>query len=164
MELRGKVALVTGAGRRVGAAIAESLGAQGMRVAVHYRTSKTEARATMARVEAAGGEAWCVAADLGVGSAPGQLIDNVVAHFGALHVLVNSAASMERTPFAQTTVDEWDRILALNSRSLFFLCQAAAPHMAGGGAIVNLADLVAFETWPAYIPHGVSKNAVVYLT
>ncbi len=164
MELRGRVALVTGAGRRIGAAIAESLGAQGMRVAVHYRTSRAEADDTRVRVQAAGGEAWCVAADLAQGSAPQQLIDDVVAHFGALDVLVNSAASMERTPFGQTTVEEWDRILAVNSRAVFFLCQAAAPHMSSGGAIINLADLAAYETWPGYLPHGVSKHAVVYLT
>jgi pteridine reductase len=164
VELLGKVALVTGAGRRIGAVIAESLGAHGMRVAVHYRTSKSEAEATVARVEAAGGEAWCVAADLGQASAPQQLIRDVVAHYGALDVLVNSAASMERTPFAETTSEEWDRILALNTRAPFFLCQAAAPHMASGGAIVNIADLAAFETWPGYVAHGVSKSAVVYLT
>lgn len=164
MELRGKVALVTGAGRRVGAAIAESLGAQGMRLAVHYRTSKLEALATATRIEDAGGEAWCVAADLEQPAGPAQLIGDVVAHFGTLDVLVNSAASMVRTPFAETTVEEWDRIIALNTRAPFFLCQAAAPHLAAGGAIVNIADLAAFETWAGYVPHGLSKAAVVYLT
>lgn len=164
MELKGRVALVTGAGRRIGAAIAESLGAERMRVAVHYRSSKSEALETKARVERAGGEAWCVPADLAQGAEPQRLIDDVVAHFGSLDVLVNSAASMERTPFGKTTVEDWDRIHAVNCRAVYFLCQAAAPHMVSGGAIVNMADLAAFETWPGYIPHGVSKSSVVYIT
>jgi pteridine reductase len=164
VELRGKVALVTGAGRRVGAAIAESLGARGMSVAVHYRTSRPDADATAARVSAAGGEGWPVPADLADPAAPEQLVRAVAEHFGAVHVLVNSASSMQPTPFADITVDDWERILTVNARAPFFLSQAAAAYMTGGGAIVNIADLAAMETWPNYVPHGISKNALVYQT
>ncbi|MBV6522976.1 MAG: Glucose 1-dehydrogenase 2 [Gemmatimonadaceae bacterium] len=164
MELRGKVALVTGAGRRIGAAIAESLGGEGMSVAVHYRTSREGAELTRARVEAAGGRAWCVEGDLAQRDSASQLVDRVADRFGGLDVLINSAASMERTPFGTITVDDWDRILAVNSRAPFFLAQAAAAHMRSGGAIVNIADLAAFEIWPNYVLHGASKAAIVYLT
>jgi pteridine reductase len=89
----------------------------------------------------------------------------VVAKFGALDVLVNSAAVMVRTPFGETTPEQWNAIMALNHRAPFFLAQAAAPHLrAAQGVIVNIADLAAFETWPAYLPHGISKAGVVYLT
>ena len=164
MELRGRVALVTGGGRRVGRAIAEALGGRGMRVAVHFNGSAAGAADTARAVAAAGGEARTFQADLSDGGAPARLVDAVAAAFGALDVLVNSAATMERTPVGTVTVEAWDRAFALNLRAPFFAAQAAAAHMAGGGAIVNIADLAAFETWPGYVPHGITKAGVVQMT
>jgi pteridine reductase len=91
-------------------------------------------------------------------------VDEVSGAMGALHVLVNSAAVMERTPVGSVTPAQWDAMMALNLRAPFFAAQAAAPHMRDGGVIVNVADLAAYETWPAYVPHGVSKAGVVQLT
>jgi len=165
MELRGRIALVTGAGHRVGRAIAVSLGARGMRVAVHYNAAEEGAIETVRLIKEAGGEAQIFAADLTDATVPPTLIANVVEKFGGLDVLVNSAAVMVRTPFGETTPKQWDDIMALNIRAPFFLAQAAAPHLrAAKGVIVNIADLAAFETWPAYLPHGISKSAVVNLT
>jgi pteridine reductase len=79
-------------------------------------------------------------------------------------VLVNSAAVMERTPVGGVTVEAWDAMFALNLRAPFFAAQAAAARMTVGGAIVNIADLAAFETWPGYVPHGISKAGVVQMT
>jgi pteridine reductase len=136
-----------------------------MRVAVHYHASDSGARETARQIEAAGGTAWIVAADLTSDDAPNALLAAVTDEFGALDVLVNSSAVMERTPFGETTAAQWDAIMALNLRAPFLLAQAAAPHLARArGAIVNIADLAAFETWPAYIPHGISKAGVVYMT
>jgi pteridine reductase len=165
MELAGGAALVTGAGRRVGQAIAIALGARGMRVAVHYHGSADGARDTVAAIERAGGSARAFAADLSDASATPELVRTVVDSFGGLHVLVNSAGIMLRTPVGQTTPDEWDRIFAVNLRAPFFAAQAAAPHLrAHRGAIVNIADLAAFETWAGYVPHGISKAGVVQMT
>jgi len=165
MNLRGRAVLVTGAGHRVGRAIALSLGAEGMRVAVHYNATAGGALETVRMIEAAGGEAFAISADLTGPDAPTSLIADVVAHFGGLDVLVNSAAVMIRTPFGEITPTQWDDIMALNLRAPFFLSQAAAPHLrASHGVIVNIADLAAFETWPAYIPHGISKAGVVNIT
>jgi pteridine reductase len=164
MELRGRVALVTGAGRRVGRALAVALGGQGMTVAVHYHASDAGARESARAIESAGGKAWLVAADLTSPTAA-DVIDDVVGHLGGLDVLVNSSAVMERTPLGEITPAQWDAMMALNLRAQFLLAQAAAPHLARArGAIVNIADLAAFETWPAYIPHGISKAGVVYMT
>lgn len=164
MDLRGRVALVTGAGRRVGRALAVALGAEGMTVAVHYHASDAGARETAGMIERAGGKASVVAADLTSDAAAG-LIDDVVRQLGGLDVLVNSSAVMERTPLGEVTAAQWDAMMALNLRAPFLLSQAAAPHLARTrGAIVNIADLAAFETWPAYIPHGISKAGVVYMT
>lgn len=165
MELEGRVALVTGAGRRVGRAIAEGLGARRMRVAVHHHGSARGAGETVRAIRAAGGEAEAFAADLADAAAARPLVDAVVERFGALDVLVNSAAVMERTPFGEVAPEQWDRIVALNLRAPFFLAQAAAPHLArDGGAVVNLADLAAYETWPSFIPHGITKAGIVKLT
>ncbi len=165
MELRGRVALVTGAGHRVGRALAVALGGRGMRVAVHYHGAADGAHETARQIVAAGGQAELFAADLTAVPAPAELIAGVVERMHGLAVLVNSAAIMVRTPFGQTDPGTWDRIMALNLRAPFLLSQAAAPHLrAARGAIVNISDLAAFETWPGYVPHGISKAGVVTLT
>jgi len=165
MELRGRTALVTGAGHRVGRAIALALGGRGMRVAVHYNAAADGARETVRLLEANGAEGRAVPADLARPDAAGALVDAVSAAFGALDVLVNSAAVMVRTPFGHVTAEQWDAIMALNLRAPFLLAQAAAPLLRRAhGAIVNIADLAAFETWPAFLPHGISKAGVVHMT
>jgi pteridine reductase len=165
MELRGRNALVTGAGHRVGRAIALALAARGMRVAIHYNSAEQGARETLEQVHAAGADGDVFAADLTRADAPEQLVAAVREKFTTLDVLVNSAAVMLRTPFGQTTAKQWDDIMALNLRAPFLLTQAAAPLLkASHGVVVNIADLAAFETWPAYLPHGISKSGVVHLT
>jgi pteridine reductase len=165
MELHGRVALVTGAGHRVGRALAVALGGRGMRVAVHYRSSEAEARETLRLIEDAGGEGLPIAGDLAERGEPARVVDAAAAHFGALDVLVNSAAVMERTPVGEVTEEAWDAMFAVNLRAPFFAAQAAARAMGErGGVIVNIADLAAFETWPAYVPHGISKAGVVQMT
>ena len=161
MNLAGRVALVTGAGRRVGQAIALALGAKGMRVAVHYNGSAAGAQETVGQLK----DARAFQADLASDDGPRKLVGDVIAAFGTLDVLVNSAAIMERTPFGEVTPEQWDTIMRINLRAPFFVAQAAAPHLrTAHGAIVNIADLAAFETWPAYVPHGISKAGVVHMT
>jgi pteridine reductase len=164
-ELAGRVALVTGAGRRVGRAIAVALGAEKMRVAVHYNESVEGARDTANLIEDAGGSAALVRADLTDVTACEQLIDALVLEHGELHTLVNSAAVMQRTPVGSVAEKEWDDMFALNVRAPFFLIQHAAPALrTARGNVVNIADLAAFETWTGYVPHGVTKAAVVQMS
>jgi pteridine reductase len=161
----GRVALVTGAGRRVGRAIALALGAQGMRVVVHFNGSREGADETARMIREAGGDASVEQADLSAVGAPEALVDRVVSTHGSLGALVNSAAVMLRTPVGEVRVADWDAMFALNVRAPFFLSQRAAPALAAArGAIVNIADLAAFESWPAYVPHGMTKAAVVQMT
>jgi len=164
-ELAGRVALVTGAGRRVGRVLAVALGARGMHVIVHYNSSAAGAEETVRLVTRAGGSAETARADLDDTSDAERLIDRAVAARGSLEVLVNSAAMMLRTPVGETTAKDWDAMFALNVRAPYFLSQRAAPALrASRGSIVNIADLAAFETWPAYVPHGITKSAVVQMT
>ena len=163
--LEGRVALVTGAGRRVGRAIALALGAQGMRVVVHFNGSREGADETARMIREAGGDASVEQADLGAVGAPDALVDRVLSTHGSLGALVNSAAIMMRTPVGEVRVADWDTMFALNVRAPFFLSQRAAPALAASrGSIVNIADLAAFESWPAYVPHGMTKAAVVQMT
>jgi NAD(P)-dependent dehydrogenase (short-subunit alcohol dehydrogenase family) len=165
MELRGRTALVTGAGHRVGRAIAVALATRGMRVAIHYNSTADGARETLAQVQTAGGDGDVIGADLTNPAAITQLVTSVAQTFGGIDVLVNSAAVMLRTPFGEVQSEQWDSIMALNVKAPFFMAQAAAPYLrASRGTIVNVADLAAFETWPAFLPHGLSKSGVVYLT
>ena len=155
---------MTGAGRRVGRAIAVGLGKRGMRVAVHYHGAEEGARETAREIAAAGGDAFTIQADLRDAEAPAQLVGDAVKRLGSLDVLVNSASVMLRTPFEEVSEGVWDEIFALNLRAPFFCAQAAAPHMHEGGVIINIADLAAFEPWTGYIPHGASKAGVVHIT
>lgn len=167
MELRGKVALVTGGGRRVGRALALALAGRGATVAVHYNESEAGAADVVDAIKKNGGRAQVFAANLTNVALAEKLPDQVVRALGALDVLVNSAAVMIRTPFGEVKSETWDEIFALNLRAPFLLAQAAAPHLKrakGGGAIINIADLAAFETWPGYIPHGLTKSGVVHMT
>ena len=163
--LTGRVVLVTGAGRRVGRAIALVLGARGMRVVVHFNGSRDGADETARLIRENGGEAIVEQADLTRLDEAEALVDRAVAWQGALGALVNSAAIMVRTPIGETTQADWDTMFAINVRAPYFLSQHAAPSLAASrGAIVNIADLAAFESWPAYVPHGMTKAAVVQMT
>jgi pteridine reductase len=163
--LAGRVALVTGAGKRVGREIAVALGAQGMRVVVHYNGSEHGAHETAQLIDAAGGTATLARADLSDVAQCERLIDELLQEQGALDVLVNSAAMMLRTPVGEVTQADWDAMNALNVRAPFFLTQRAAPALrAARGCVVNIADMAAFETWIGYVPHGMTKAAVVQMT
>jgi pteridine reductase len=163
--LAGGVVLVTGAGRRVGRAIALTLGARGMHIVVHFNESRAGADETARLITAAGGQAIVEQADLTNVDSANDLVDRAVAWRGALAALVNSAAIMLRTPVGETAASDWDTMFAINVRAPYFLSQRAAPALAASrGAIVNIADLAAFESWPAYVPHGMTKASIVQMT
>ena len=165
MDLHDRVALVTGAGKRLGQSIAVGLGHQGCDVAVHYHGSADGAEVTARSVREAGRTARVFQADLLDGAAARALPDQVAAAFGRLDIVVNSAAVMVQRELASITAADWNDALALNLSASFFVSQGAAPHLRKArGKIVNLADLAAFEVWPAYLPLNVSKAGVVMLT
>jgi pteridine reductase len=165
MKLSGRVALVTGAGRRLGLAMARALAGRGMTVAIHHHASGAGADSLRDEIVAAGGRAACFAADLTDARAAAELPRRVVAELGGLDVLVNSAAVMHQVPFEETTPELYDATLDLNLRAVFFCTQGAAPALrAARGKVVNLADLGGLEPWPGFVAHSVSKAGVVMLT
>jgi pteridine reductase len=165
VELAGRGALVTGAGRRLGRAIALGLARAGCDVAVHYHGSAAGAAETVEAIRALGRRAEPIPADLADAAAARGLADLAAGRLGRLDVLINSAAVMVRQEVADVTPDSWDATLDLNLRAPFFVAQGAIPHLRRAhGKIVNLADEAAFEVWPTYLPHCISKAGVVMLT
>lgn len=165
MELTGRVALVTGAGHRVGRALALALARRGVQVAIHYNRSSADAEETRRLVEQAGARAALFPADLSDAAAARAMPGQVAAHFGQLDILVNCAAIMVRASLEDTTVEQWDTIFDLNLRSYFFAAQGAVPHLRKAkGKIVNLADVGGMEPWPRYAAHSISKAGVIMLT
>jgi len=165
MELRGRAALVTGAGRRLGSAIAYGLAEQGMTVAIHHHQSVEDAQRLRAKIRRQGGVAECFPADLSDAQQARDLPVQVATRWGRLDVLINSAGIMKRMTVEETTPEDWDQILNLNLRAYFFCAQGALPALREAkGRIVNLADVGGLEPWPRYAAHCISKAGVVMLT
>lgn len=165
MQLAGKAALVTGAGRRVGRALAVGLAAAGCDVAVHYSSSATGAEETARDIKKLGRKAELIRADLRDAPAARGLADQAVRALGRLDILINAAAVMVKQAVLDVTPESWDATLDLNLRAYFFVAQGAVPHLKKvRGKIVNIADVGGLEPWPTYVPHNVSKAGVVMLT
>ena len=167
MDLGGRVALVTGAGRRVGQAIALGLARAGCDVAVHFHGSRPGAEATVAQIRQLGRRGALVPADLRDPLAARALAPAAASALGGLDIVINSAGIMVRQSVDDVTPESWDETLDLNLRASFFVAQGALPWLRkadGGGRIINIADVAGFEPWPHYVQHAVSKAGVVMLT
>lgn len=163
--LQGSVALVTGAGKRLGRAVALRLAEHGADVVVHYRNSQREAQEAVREIEKLGRRATAIGADLGQVSEIKRLFDEAGKHFGRLDVLVNSAANFLPASMVSTTEGIWDSVLDTNVRAPFFCAQAAAPWLRRTqGVIINFADTGGLLGWTGYIPHSISKAGVIMLT
>src|SRR6266850_3220595 len=164
-KLNGKVALVTGAGKRLGRAVALRLASEGADVAVHYRGSDAEAREVVAEIEKLGRRAIAMRAELTSVEEIRALVQRVAHEFGQIDVLVNSAANFLASSVISTTEEIWDASLDTNVKGPFFLAQAAAPWLRRAkGVIVNFADTGGILGWPGYIAHSVSKAGMIMLT
>ena len=166
MEIRDRIALVTGGARRVGRAIATGLARRGAHVAVHYHASKADATDTLREIEALGVRGRGYAADLRDPAQIEPLIRGVESDFGGLDILINNAGVLEHRPLLDITPDDWDGVLDLNLRAPFFCAQHAARVMKarGGGKIINLTDLAAFQPWTGYAHHCAAKAGLEALT
>ena len=133
MQLKDRVALVTGGTRDVGRQIALTLAAEGATVAVHYRSSADDAEAVISEIRKQGGKAKAYAADVADRSAVHNMIQAIVADFGGLNILVNNAGLAIRKPFKETTPEEWRSQIDVNLMGAIHLCHEAAPHLEKGG-------------------------------
>lgn len=160
------VALVTGAARRVGAAIARRLHAAGYDIALHHRASAAEAAALASELNAARPDSvLLLQGELADDAVPARLVADGLARFGRLDALVNNASAFYPTPVGEATPAQFDELFAANARAPFFLAQAAAPALrAAGGAIVNLADIYGERPLPAHTLYCMAKAALLMLT
>jgi pteridine reductase len=164
-KLSGRVALVTGAGKRLGRAVALRLAGEGADLAVHYRGSDEGAREVVEEIEKLGRHAVAMRAELTSVEEIRVLVQKVAHEFGRIDVLVNSAANFLPSSVISTTEEIWDASLDTNVKGPFFLAQAAAPWLRrANGVIVNFADTGGILGWPGYIAHSVSKAGMIMLT
>jgi pteridine reductase len=166
MDLKDKVALVTGAGRRVGKAIALALAGRGAAVAVHYRSSRAEADALVAEISSRGGRAQGFHADLEKVADIEAMVSGAIAALGRIDVLVNSASVFYRKPLEEVTERDWDANLDTNLKAPFFLAKFAGLQMRkqGAGKIVNIGDWAGIRPYNNYLPYVVSKTGIIGLT
>ncbi|MBK6942916.1 MAG: SDR family oxidoreductase [Planctomycetes bacterium] len=166
MNLHGKVALVTGAGRRVGRAVALELAARGAKIAVHYRNSKAEAEEVVALIKAGGGVASAYCADLTHVLEIQWLARWIEEELGYVDVLVNSASEFFETALVTSSDGDWDRLMGANVKAPFQTIRRFAPMMVqrGAGHIVNITDVYARRALPGYSIYCASKAALWMLT
>ena len=162
--LIGKTAIVTGASRGIGRAIAMKLGAMKASVAVNYVNDQKSAALTVADIEKAGGKAVAVKADMRQVSDIQSLFDRTIADFGAVDILVNNAGIRLFKPIAAVTEAEFDDIFAANVKGVFFACQMAAKRMADGGRIINISSSITRVLMAEYGPYAATKGAVDQIT
>ncbi|MEO9461110.1 MAG: glucose 1-dehydrogenase [Marinomonas sp.] len=167
MKFAGKVAIVTGGSRDIGRAVCVKLGSEGASVVVNYNNNQADADATVAAVEAAGGKAIAVKADVTKQADVTALIAAAQAAYGdTIHVVVNNAGGLvARKTLAEMDEEFWNHVMQLNVTSTFMVTQAAAPSMGEGGAIVNLASLAGRDGGGGgAIAYATSKGAVMTMT
>ncbi|MEJ2009071.1 MAG: 3-oxoacyl-ACP reductase FabG [Acidobacteriota bacterium] len=164
--LRGQVALVTGAGRRIGREIALTLGRAGAEVVVNYNHSRNEAQTTVQEIKEYGVQAVALRADIARPAQVRRMFRAVEARFGRLDVLVNNAGVFFPAPWDQLTEKQWDRILAVNLKGPFFCAQEAAKMMQRRrrGQIINISSLGGLSAWPDYMHYCSSKAGLIMLT
>ncbi len=164
--LHNRVALVTGAGKRLGRAIALRLATEGADVAVHYGKSQSEALEVVHDVEKLGRRSIAIQADLTRVEQIQDLFARVAKEFHRLDILINSAANFLETKFGETSEATWDASLDTNLKAPFFCCQSAASYLtqSGNGVIINFADIGGLMGWREFLPHSISKAGVILLT
>jgi pteridine reductase len=164
--LTGKVALITGGARRVGAEIARTLHAHGMNLVIHYRSSRDDAHVLQTELEKHRPKSVVLTkGDLLVVTQLSAIVEDAAAAFGRLDALVNNASSFYPTPVGTATTEQWEDLIGTNLRAPFFLAQAAAPHLKKShGCIVNIADIHAERPIKHYPIYSAAKAGLVMLT
>ena len=164
-KLEGKTALVTGASRGIGAAIAKRLAADGAKVAITYARGADSAASVIKAIESAGGKAIAIQADATDPKAVRAAIDKVVSWLGKLDILVNNAGTAIPKKFEETTLEELDQVINLNIRGVFVTTQAALKQMNDGGRIISIGSCVGERMMtPGLVPYSATKGAIRMFT
>ena len=160
-KLEGKIALVTGGSRGIGAAIAKRLAADGAHVAITYTKGADAAASVVQEIERAGRKAIAIQADAADADAVKAAVEKAFTTFGRLDVLVNNAGTAIPKPFEEATLEEMDRVLAINVRGVFVATQAVLKHMKRGGRIIMIGSCLGERVMtPGLVPYSATKGAV----
>src|SRR5581483_9077070 len=164
-KLKGKVAIVTGASKGIGAGIAESLAREGASVVVNYSSSGEQAEAVVKKIQADGGKAAAVRADVSKPGEAKKLVDSTVQKFGQVDILVNNAGVYEFQPLSNISEEHFDRMFNLNVRGLLFTTQAAVNAFNGrGGSVINIGSVASQSAPPGASVYSATKGAVDVIT
>ena len=163
-KLQGKVAVVTGASKGIGAAIAKSLAAEGASVVVNYASSKSGAKTVVDSITAAGGKAVAVGGDVSKASEAQGIIDAAIKNYGRLDILVNNSGVYEFGPIEEVTEDQFHRMFNINVLGLLLTTKAALKHIGEGGSIINVGSVVSRITPPTSSVYTGTKGAVDAIT
>lgn len=155
-----RVALVTGASRGIGRAVAERLATDGFAVAVNYAGNTAEAQKTVEQIKAAGGQAVAIQGDVGNPQDVARLFDTTQQTFGRIDVVVNAAGSMPMAPIDEANLDAFDSVIATNLRGTFLVLAQAAKRLGDGGRIIAFSTSVLAKSFPGYGPYIASKAGV----
>jgi 3-oxoacyl-[acyl-carrier protein] reductase len=165
MKLEGKIALVTGGSRGIGAAIAKRLAADGANVAITYTKNGDAALSVVKEIERSGRKAIAIQADAADAAAVKAAVEETVATFGRLDVLVNNAGTAIPRTFEEATLEEMDRVLDINVRWVFVATQAALKHMKDGGRVIMIGSALGERVLvPGLVPYSATKGAVKVFT
>jgi 3-oxoacyl-[acyl-carrier protein] reductase len=162
--LEGRIAIVTGASRGIGAEIARQLAGAGAKVIVNYFSNRHAAEAVCKEIMEAGGEALAVRADVSHTAEVRILFDAAIGRFGQVDILVNNAGILLSREIADIRDEEFDRVWGINTRSVFYALREAATRLADGGRVVSLSSTVTRLMLPNYAAYAASKGAVEQLT
>lgn len=163
-KLKGKVAVVTGASKGIGAAIARAYGAEGASVVVNYASSKAGAEAVVNDITKAGGKAVAVQGDVSKAADAQAIIDAAIKHYGRLDILVNNSGVYEFAPIEAITEEHYDRQFNVNVRGLLLTTQAAVKHLGEGASIINIGSLVSRIVPENTVVYTATKGAVDAIT
>ena len=164
-NLEGKIALITGGARGIGAAIAKRLAADGANVAITYTKGADAAASVVKEIERAGRKAIAIQADAADADAVKAAVEKTVTTFGRLDILVNNAGTAVPKRFEETTLEELDRLMDINVRGVFVATQAALKHMKSGGRIISIGSAVGERALtPGLVPYSATKGAVKMFT
>jgi pteridine reductase len=163
MTIEGKVALITGSAKRIGRAVGVELARRGARIAVHYRSERTEAEETLRMIRNAGSEGVIFCAELTDNAAVERMFEDIRKAFNVLDILINNASIFSPATADNTTPDLWDSQLDCNAKAPFFVAQNAARMMRkqGRGKIINIADVAGEVIWTGHLPYSISKAALI---
>jgi 3-oxoacyl-[acyl-carrier protein] reductase len=164
MSTQSRTAIVTGASKGIGAALAKQLATDGFQTIVNYSSSVTEAQEVVAAIEKAGGRAKAVAGDVADSSAVRMLFDRAEAEFGPVDVLVNNAGIAKTTPLVEVTDEEYQRLIAVNLTGTFNGMREGAKRVRDGGRIINFSTSIIGNYIPTYGVYAATKAAVEALT